>query len=76
MATKTTTTKTTDERNGVRRPIRGIALEIWTALDASGGPKAAPSFRSLADVAGMLGVNARTLAQQVWRYRRFHDIAK
>lgn len=61
------------EKNGVKRPTRGTALRIWQELD--GIPKRDVSFRSLAFVAQGLGVNARTLAQQVWRYRRFHGLA-
>lgn len=70
MATKQT--KTT-ERNGVKRPVRGIALQIWETLERI--PKGEVSFKSLAFVAAGLEVNERTLAQQVWRFRKFHGLA-
>lgn len=69
MATKQV--KTT-EKNGVRRPTRGTALKIWETLETL--PKADVSFRSLAFVAAGLDVPERTLAQQIWRFRKFHGI--
>lgn len=65
-----------EERNGVKRPIRGVCADVWAACDALLASGTAPDAKSMRERADKNGWNQTNVSIELGRWRKFNGIAR